>query len=158
MHYGKKMMTKEKSTLQKKRKFSKWWIFLAVLILIFGSLAAFIFIPTPAEEEIVLNPINSDIYSALVAIGIKDAFVDMTQERVIVSYDLPANIQKEASWYYVMGVVASTSSNSGKVIIQAYVNSKATEEVTVQMIDIQEFLNEQLTDAEFTSKLKISSI
>lgn len=135
-----------------KKKSGKKRVVLAIVVVILIGLGVFTFLPTPAEEELTLNPKNSEIYSALVAVGIEEAFVDATEERVIVAYDLPSEIEKEVSWYYIMGTVASIAPDSEKVIIQAFVNDEATEEVTVQMKDIIDFLNERITEEEFKSR------
>lgn len=118
------------------------------------ALILFVYIPLPSELE--LNEQNSDIYSLLVAAGIRDALVDVTREQVIVSYDLPENIGKEESWYYIMGAVAGIAPDSEKLKIQSFVNDKPAEEVAVRIKDIQDYLDGKITESDFKSKLVIS--
>ena len=108
------------------------------------------------EDELELNEKNSDIYSLLVAADIENAFVDVTREQVIVSYDIPENIGKEASWYYIMGAVAGVAPDSEELKIQSFVNDKPGEEVTVRIKHIRDYLEGNITDSDFKSKLVIN--
>lgn len=140
--------------MNEKKGLNKKLIALVIIITVIAALVLFVYIPAPSELE--LNEQNSDIYSLLVAAGIKDALVDVTQKQVIVSYDMPENLGKEASWYYVMGAVAGVAPQSEKLKIQSFVNDKPTEEVTVRIKDIQDYLEGKITDSDFKSKLVIS--
>ena len=106
-------------------------------------------------EKVVASETNSHIYALLVAGNIEDALVDSTAERTIVSYDLPANLDKEASWYYVMGIVASIAPETKRIELQAFVNDQPTEQVTVQMADVLDFVNNRTTEDNFKAKLQI---
>ncbi len=141
--------------MNEKKGFNKKLI--ALIIAITAVVAFLLFIYVPSQPELELNAQNSDIYSLLVAGGIKNALVDVTQEQVIVSYDLPENIGKEASWYYVMGAVAGVAPNSENLKIQSFVNDEPTEEVTVKIKDIQDYMDGKITDSTLKSKLIIRS-
>ncbi len=109
-------------------------------------------------EQVVASEANSHIYALLVAGNIEEALVDSTMERTIVSYDLPTNSEKEASWYYVMGVVASVAPESKRIELQAFVNNQPTEQVTAQMADVLDFANNRTTEAQFKSKMEIKQV
>ena len=126
-----------------------------LILIIIAGVGILFALPTKTVEEIKLDEKNSNIYSALVAEGISEAFVDATEERVRVIYDLPSSLDKEASWYYVMGVVASISPESKRVIIQASVNGKSGEEVAAQIKDVVDFVDARITEGTFKSKLAI---
>ncbi len=109
-------------------------------------------------EQVVASEVNSHIYALLVAGNIEEALVDSTMERTIVSYDLPANLEKEASWYYVIGVVASIAPETKRIELQAFENNQPTEQVTVQIADVLDLANNRTTEAQFRSKMEIKQV
>ena len=83
--------------------------------------------------------------------------VDATPQRVIIQYDLPADLDKEASWYFAMGAAAASSPESEKIIVQAFVADKATEKISVKMKDVLDLLAGKISDAEFAGKVEIGA-
>ena len=136
-------------------KFGLKQLGIGVVVLLLIVVSGIIVLPV-GGENVVASETNSHIYSLLVAGNIEEALVDSTSERTIVSYDLPANLDKEASWYYVMGVVASIAPESKRIEIQAFVNDAPTELVTVQMVDVLDFVNNRTTEDNFKTKLQIA--
>lgn len=125
----------------------------ALIVLIIGG---YMFLPAPTGE-IVLNEKNSEIYSLLVAGGINESMIDATAERALIQYDLPEGMEKEASWYFVMGAAAAASPESEKIIVQAFVSEKATQKVSVKMKDVLDLLAGKITDSEFAEKVEVSA-
>ena len=123
----------------------------ALIVIIIGG---YMFIPAPTGE-VVLNEKNSEIYSLLVAGGINESMVDATHEGVLIQYDLPDGMEKEASWYFAMGAAASASPESEKIIVQAFVNDKATEKISVKMKDVLDLLAGKISDEEFAGKVEV---
>ena len=142
--------TKPKAGIGKKK------IAILVLALIVIVIGGYMFLPAPTGE-VVLNEKNSDIYSLLVAGGINESMVDATVERVFIAYDLPDGMEKEASWYFVMGAAAAASPESEKIIVQAFVADKATEKISVKMKDVLDLLAGKISDAEFAGKVEVSA-
>ena len=142
--------TKPKAGIGKKK------IAILVLALIVIVIGGYMFLPAPTGE-VVLNEKNSDIYSLLVAGGINESMVDATVERVFIAYDLPAELEKEASWYFVMGAAAAASPESEKIVVQAFVADKATEKISVKMKDVLDLLAGKISDAEFAGKVEVSA-
>ncbi len=132
---------------------SKKWIALLVLGLIVVVVGGLMFLPAPTGE-VVLNEKNSEIYSLLVAGGINESMVDATPQRVLIQYDLPEDLDKEASWYFAMGAAAAASPESQKVIVQAFVGGNATEKVSVKTKDVLDYLARNITDLEFVNKFE----
>lgn len=66
--------------------------------------------PSQPETEITPNPLNTELYAALVSIGIENAVVDITPERAFVRYNLPENMRKVN--YYIMGAAAAITNSS----------------------------------------------
>ena len=132
-------------------------ILVAILVLVVIAAAAFLFLsqPNPQVKEVELEDKNSAIYSMLVAGGIKDALVDATQERVIVNYDLPAGMDKQASWFYALGSVAAVSPSSAMVVLQASQGGIASEKVTINMADVLDFLNNKTSEEQFKARLTV---
>ena len=131
---------------------SKKKIAILVLVLLLIIVGAYMFIPAPTGE-VALNEKNSEIYSLLVAGGINESMVDATPAAVIIQYDLPAGMEKEASWYFAMGAAAAASPESEKIIVQAFVNDKATEKISVKTKDILDLLSKKISDADFQGKI-----
>lgn len=132
---------------------SKKWIAILVLGLIVVVVGGLFFLPAPTGE-VALNEKNSEIYSLLVAGGINESMVDATPQRVLIQYDLPEELDKEASWYFAMGAAAAASPESQKIIVQALVNGDATEKVSVKTKDVLDFLARNITDLEFVGKFE----
>ncbi|HLE07047.1 MAG TPA: hypothetical protein VI933_00305 [archaeon] len=131
-------------------------IAILVLALIVIIIVGYMFIPAPTGE-IILNEKNSEIYSLLVAGGINESMVDATAERVLIQYDLPEGMEKEASWYFVMGSAAAASPESEKVVAQAFVGENPTEKVSVKTKDVLDLLAGRINDAEFAGKVEVIS-
>ena len=134
-------------------------ILVTILVLSVIAAAALFFLSQPDAQakEVELEDKNSAIYSLLVAGGIKDALVDATQERVIVDYELPFSMDKQASWFYVMGSVAAVSSSSEMIVLQASQGGIASEKMTVKMADALDFLNNKTSEERFKGKMIVVS-
>ena len=111
--------------------------------------------PSQLETEITPNPLNTELYAALVSIGIENAVVDITPERAFVRYNLPENMRKVN--YYIMGAAAAIT-NSSKIVIQVYENFTPLEEVVVNTDDVLAFMNETITYEEFEKRIEIKSL
>ena len=122
------------------------------IVVLLAILAVVIVILPVGGEQVVASDANSHIYSLLVAGGIEEALVDSTLKRTIVSYDLPQNIGKEASWYYVLGAVASVAPETKRIELQAFVNDQPTEQLIVQMRDVEDFRSNRISEEQFKSK------
>ena len=83
--------------------------------------------------------------------------VDATPQRVIIQYDLPADLDKEASWYFAMGAAAAASPESDKIIVQAFVGGNSTEKVSVKTKDVLDYLARNITDLEFVNKFQFAA-
>ena len=152
------IMAKKKSKLKieqaaPKPGISKKKIALLVMALIILIVGAYLFLPAPTGE-VVLNEKNSEIYSLLVAGGINESMVDATQQRVMIQYDLPEELDKEASWYFAMGAAAASSPESEKIIVQALVGGNPTEKVSVKTKDVLDYLARNITDLEFVNRFE----
>ena len=128
-------------------------LFFQILVMIVAGFLMFVYWPSEPQPELNVNPINTKVYSSLVAVGIEDAIVDAQQERVVILYRLPATLDKETSWFYVFGAAAVNSPGSEKVVIQALINDAPTEKVTASVADITAARVGTLTEQEFRSKL-----
>lgn len=125
------------------------------IVALFVIIGVIVMLLPVSEAEVLPSEANSHIYSLLVAANIEEALVDSTNERTIVSYDLSDNMEKEVSWFYVMGAVASVVPQSKRIEIQAFVNGEPTESITVQMADALDFANNRISEEEFRTKLQI---
>jgi len=106
------------------------------------------------EENIEIREKNTQLYAALVAVGIEDAIVDITGERALIRYNLPPNLNTEATWYYIMSASTAIAPESDKIIIQTYENYEWREEVTVNTTDVMALMNEDITMEDFKEMVK----
>ena len=106
------------------------------------------------EENIEIREKNTRLYAALVAVGIEDAIVDITDERALIRYNLPPNLNAEATWYYIISASAIIAPETEKIIIQTYVNYEPREEVTVNTTDVIALMNEDITMEDFKEMVK----
>ena len=104
--------------------------------LVFGLLYEMCATNPGVEENIEIREENTRLYAALVAVGIEDAIVDITDERALIRFNLPNNLNKGATWYYIMSASAAIAPETDKIIIQTYENYERREEVTVNTTDV----------------------
>ena len=132
-------------------------IFTAFFVaLVFGLLYEMSATNPEVEENIEIREENTQLYAALVAVGIEDAIVDITDERALIRFNLPNNLNKEATWYYIMSASAAIAPETDKIIIQTYENYERREEVTVNTTDVMALINGSITMEEFQKMLKVS--
>jgi len=132
-------------------------IFTAFFVaLVFGLLYEMSATNPEVEENIEIREENTQLYAALVAVGIEDAIVDITDERALIRFNLPNNLNKEATWYYIMSASAAIAPETDKIIIQTYENYERREEVTVNTTDVIALINGSITMEEFQKMLKVS--
>jgi len=152
---------KNKTDNNKGTKMKKWLIALLVflgLILVAAAILGYFAYLGSQDDSIQVNEKNTDLYAALVAAGINDAVVDITDERVLVSYNLPKLDDKEAYIYFTLGATSKLSHNSKEIIITEFSDLKAFEEVTVSMEDVKSFSSNTISEEEFMAKWKVSKI
>ncbi len=138
----------------------KVFIVIGVLIAILVAGAVVIYLlPTP--QAVSVNEKNSEIYSLMVAGGIENAVVDVTADKVLVTYNLPADLDKEASWFHTMGAVAAAVPNGKTLIIETHYRSgngqNKIDTLTVQIKDVTDFLGGRLTEMQFRAKVPITT-
>jgi aspartate 1-decarboxylase len=125
---------------------------LALIIVVLGYVALK---PAPVVE---VKAENVRLYSALANMGIEDAVVDVTQDKVLVRYNLPANMDMDTVSYYVMGAAAQAAPDSKEIILQVYEDMQPVKEVTVNTSDVISFINERMTLTDFQAVIKTSSL
>lgn len=100
----------------------------AVLIVSAGYLA---FVPPPTA-----SPENEALYSALQSAGIDEALVDVTDDRVLVRYELPAGYDEEATTYLVLGAAAEVAPHTERIVVERYDGSTRLGRVTAKTGDV----------------------
>ena len=125
-----------------------------IIALLIIALAVISFWPVP--QELSANETNSEIYAALVAGGIEDAVVDVTASQVIVAYEVPANTDKDASLFFVMGTVAASTPDIETLKIETH-SGQTVETVTVKIKDVTDFLGGRLSETAFRTKMVVTT-
>lgn len=119
---------------------------IAVVVLIVGYLTL-----VPAKAVV---PENEALYSVLANVGIDDALVDVTDERVLVRYNLPEGKDPEAARYFVLGTAAHVAPYSKRIIIQTYRDMEPLEEASVATADVIRIMSKANPTAEDFSDLQ----
>ncbi len=129
-------------------------IAIGIIALLVIAVAALYLWPVP--QELSANETNSEIYAALVAGGIEDAVVDVTANQVIIAYNLPANTDKDASQFFVMGTVAASTPDIETLKIETH-TGQTVETVTVKIKDVTDLLGGRLTETQFRIKMTVTT-
>ena len=93
--------------------------------------------PTPSEQ-------NTHLYTTLARAGIPDAVVDITDERALVRYEVPANATVRSSEWFVLARTAAAAPDSQLVVLQVYEDGRPVEQVTVETQAIKAFSDGEL--------------
>ncbi len=72
------------------------------------------------ENSEVAVALNSEVYAGLVEAGIKDALVDVSPDRIVVGFTLPADVQKESALGYALGVAGGFQPDTKLVVVQLF--------------------------------------
>ena len=108
------------------------------------------------EENLEIRNENTQLYAALVDAGIEDAVVDIADERALIRYNLPPNLNMEATRNYIISASAIIAPETDKIVIQTYVNYEPREEITVNTTDVIALMNEGITMVDFQERVKVS--
>lgn len=98
-----------------------------------------------AVQPVVIDERNDFVYSALAAAGIEKALVDVTDDRTIVDYELPIDLEKEVALFYVLGAAARYTNSESSITTTVFKDSKVSEESTVTTKHLLAFLNEEIS-------------
>ena len=128
----------------------KWiFIFTATLVTVFAVVGASV----DEQTAVVIDERNDAIYAALVSVGIENALVDVTDERTIIRYEVPNDMNKEAALYYVIGGAARYAIPGSTITATLFENESASEESTVSVKDVFAFLNKKITEKKFSGRI-----
>jgi len=104
-----------------------------VIVVAVVSLAA---LPAPGFEP---SETNSAIHVRLAGVGFTDDVVDVTAERALVRYTVPANLSRLDSELLVLRSVADTAPSVDLIVLQVYEAGSPVEQVTVEMRWVQAY-------------------
>lgn len=151
-------MVKEKSQLPRKhRKLKVFFVIFIILVLLLGCL--FWYFSRRAKQNAVFpDARNTDLYSVLAQFGLLDAVVDITDERIVVSYNLEDLKQKDEALFLTLGAAYQISPESKKMTVIEFYKLAPVEEVHVLMSDVQLFAEHQLSEKELIQKIEIKKI
>jgi len=128
-----------------------------VIIVVSIAILVFLSLPSPREPEAISDPLNHELYLKLTNMGIKDAVVDITEERVLIRYNLLKNMNKSSVNYEIMRN-AATIADSGRIIIQVYEDFKPLEEIVVSREDVLAYMNGAISYKELEKRIEIKSL
>lgn len=111
---------------------SRWTLGLVVLAVVLVAVVGYLaFVPPPTA-----TPVNEDLYNTLSSAGLEDAFVDVTDDRVLVRYELPPGYDLEATNYLVLGAAAEAAPYTGQIVVEAYDDSTRLVRLTADTGDV----------------------
>lgn len=104
---------------------------------------------------------NTLIATSLVVGGIEDSFVDVTPERVFVSYELPAsdapsNESDVLLQQFVLGAAAQGAPSSAQAVIVQNVNGTMVLQWEVETAKVLDFLEGKTTEEELMAAIKVT--
>ena len=150
-------MVKEKSKSQKRRGWKIVLIIFIVLAIILG-VVYFYFSYKIKQNSVFLNVQNTDLYNVIARFGLSDAVVDISDERIVVSYNLENLSQKNEALFLTLGAAYQISPDSKKIIIVEFYKLVPVEEVSIFMSDVKLYAESQLSEEELVEKMKIKKI
>lgn len=104
-------------------------------------------VPTPSTAE-------TAIYRAMVNNSIPAAVVDISNETILVRYNVPPNRSREHTTYYVLGVASSVAPKSDRIRVEVYENFVPIEAVVVETTAVQAYRDDEVTFTELTSRVE----
>lgn len=110
-----------------------------VVVVGVGALAA---LPAPGFEPAAAN---SAIHARLAAAGFDDAVVDVTDERVLVRYTVPANVSRRRAALIALRAAADVAPGADRIVLQVYEAGEPVEQVTVETWWVHEYDDGALT-------------
>jgi hypothetical protein len=96
---------------------------------------------------------NDSVYASLAVAGMENALVDLTDERTIIGYELPRELDKEVALFYVLGAAARHTNPEATITTIAFQGGKASEEASVAAKDVMAFLNEEISLQECQARI-----
>jgi len=128
-----------------------------VIIVVSIAILVFLSLPSPREPEAIPDPLNHELYLKLTNMGIKDAVVDITKERVLIRYNLLKSMNKSSVNYEIMRN-AATIADSGKIVIQVYKDFKPLEEIVASREDVLAYMNGAISYKELEKRIETKSL
>lgn len=125
-----------------------------IAIIIMGILATISPTLSHPQSEITPNPINTELSSALAAVRIENAFVDVTDKRVLITYNAPKHMSTAAAQHYIISKAANAAPNSRRIVLQVYGDSIPFEEVVVDTGDYFAVMNKKITYRDFEKRIE----
>ena len=132
-----------------------------VIIIVVIAVTALMFLPrekplkpgvTPEAEVIELREENTTLYALLYQMGL-DPLVDVTDQRVLVRYNLPEEINEE-TYYRVLAYSARVAPNTKEIIIQIYRDYSPYLEVRTNTQDVLSWIGGEVSREEFSNRIR----
>ena len=102
----------------------------------------------PKPVSIELREENTQLYSLLYEMGL-NPLVDVTEERVLVRYNLPEGMNEE-TYYRVLAYSARVSPNSKEIIVQIYKDYSPYLEVRANTQDVLSWIEGKISRDELS--------
>lgn len=144
------------------RREPDWWLQKKVLVsagvlalLFLASLALF----WPASSmSIGADPVATEIAADLAEGGIEDALVDVTDERALVRYDPPSDMNTEESWLVVLDSLQANAVDSELAVLQVYDTGDPRQEVEADMADVEAYFDARISWDEFRNRMSVRNV
>lgn len=96
------------------------------------------------------------IFNYLESVGISNALVDVTSQRVLIRYELPEDIEKEKTYYFAMAVSAKICPGSEDIKIEAFKEFELLETVSVKTSDVLDLVEDKTSINTFKDRIIIN--
>ncbi len=126
---------------------------LSIVVFLVGMFFIYSFTTEVKEPSILVNPVNSKIYSVLVEAHFAEAVVDNTPERTLIG--IPVNSEQDgvATAYFAMGAATIISPETPKIIVQLYEDTNLSIEIEAKTSDVIAFAKQEINENEFNERL-----
>ncbi len=151
-------MVKEKSPLLRKHRKLKFFLVLFIILIILLAYFFWYFSRRAKQNAVFPDIRNTDVYHVLAQFGLSDAVVDITDERIVVSYNLEDLMQKDEALFLTLGAAYQISPGSREITVIPFYELAPIEEVHVLMSDVQLFAEDKLPEKEFIQKMEIKKV
>lgn len=134
---------------------------LAVLVVLGSVAGAFLYLSQPAEPgpEVDPAPAQTAVHDALVPFGYPAVLVDVTDQRVLVRYEQPANLSRELAYALARDSAALHAPDGTEdVVVEIYVDVEPRERRTVPVDVVRSYLNGTATRAELEAATAVEDL
>jgi hypothetical protein len=111
-------------------------LLIGVLVVVGIGVAGVSTLPAPGFDP---STANTEVHVRLAAAGFTDDVVDVTDERVLIRYTVPANFTRRTAALFVLRTAADVVPTVDRIVLQVYEDGRPVEQVSVETAMVHEY-------------------